>query len=53
MSVSWIDIVVPIVVAIIIIAISIYLFSAYCHRIQILMQLRRKALGMRSFRRLS
>ena len=31
-SVSLIDVVVPIAVAIIIIAVSVYLFSAYCHR---------------------
>lgn len=49
MSVSWIDVVVPIAVALIIIAVSIYLFSAYCHRNHPFTQLRRKASGMQSF----
>ena len=46
MSVSWIDVVEPIFVAIFIIAV-IYLFSASCHRTPFT-QLRRKVLGMRS-----
>ena len=42
MGVSWIDILVPVVVTIIIILVSIYLFSMFSHRTQIVTQHRRR-----------
>lgn len=48
MSVSWIDVIVPIVVTIIIVAVSIYIFSAFCHRKIYSIQPRRKDLATKS-----
>jgi hypothetical protein len=48
MGVSWIDIVVPIVVGILIILVSIYLFTIYCHRTPALTQPKKRASAMPS-----